>query len=156
MTARHAVPPLRGRECSAVGAGKVGMKFEHGFLLDHHISHPRISDGQQKEQPDDRTGAEVQELDAEGEGKKHACGEHVHGPFESHGNNASSLMRFIHVVAAPASPKRKDSGSELDTPSSPPPSRELPVVLTWCSSECQFESRMDRGMFIFRWSMENL
>ena len=128
MAARHAVLPLRGRECSAIGAREVGMKFEHGFLLHHHIGHPRISDGQQKEQPDDRTGAEVQELDAEGEGKKHACGEHVHGPFESHGNNASSLMRFIHVVAAQASPERKDSSTELDTPSSPPPSKEFP----WC------------------------
>ena len=79
----------------------------------------------------------------------------VHGPFKSHGNNASSLMRFIHVVAAQASPERKDSSTELDTPSSPPPSRELPVVLTWCCSECQFESRIDRGMFIFHWSVEN-
>ena len=50
---------------------------------------------------------------------------------------------------------RKDLSTELDTPSSPPPSRELPVVLTWCCSECQFESRMDRGMFIFHWSVEN-
>ena len=60
------------------------MKFEHGLLLDHDPSDPPIGDGEQQEQPHDRTGAEVQELDAEGEGQEDTSREDVDGPFESH------------------------------------------------------------------------
>lgn len=59
------------------------MKFEHGLLLDHHPGHPRIGDGEQQEQPHNRTGAEVQELNAESEGQEHTGREDVNGPFET-------------------------------------------------------------------------
>ena len=57
------------------------MKFEDGLLLDHHPRHPGIGYGQQEEKADNGTGTEVQELDAEGEGKKDASGKDVDGPF---------------------------------------------------------------------------
>ena len=57
------------------------MELEHGLLLDHHPGDPRIGHGEQKEQANNGTGAEFQELDAEGEGKKDASREDVDGPF---------------------------------------------------------------------------
>lgn len=60
------------------------MKFEHGLLLDHDPSDPRIGDGQQEEQPDDGAGAEVEELDAEGKRQEDASREDVDGPFKTH------------------------------------------------------------------------
>ena len=76
------------------------MELEHGLLLDHHPGDPRIGDGEQKEQPDDRTGTEVEELDPECEGQEDAGGEDVDGPFETHVNVACSsclyLRCFIH------------------------------------------------------------
>jgi len=57
------------------------VKFEDGLLLDHHPRHPGIGYGQQEEKADNGTGTEVQELDAEGEGKKDASREDVDGPF---------------------------------------------------------------------------
>ena len=57
------------------------MKFEHGFLLDHHPSDPRIGHREQKEKSHDRTAAEVEELDAEGEGQEDAGREYIDGPF---------------------------------------------------------------------------
>ena len=75
---------LRGREFTAVVARNVGVEFKHGLLLNHHPGHPRISDGEQEEQPDDGAGAEVQELDTKGEGKEDASREDVDGPFETH------------------------------------------------------------------------
>ena len=75
---------LRGREFTAVVARNVGVKLEHGLLFDHHPGNPRIGDGEQEEQPDDRTGAEVEELDTEGEGKEDASREDVDRPFETH------------------------------------------------------------------------
>ena len=60
------------------------MELEHGLLPDHHPGNPRIGDGEQKEQPDDGAGAEVQKLDAEGEGQEDAGREDVNGPFETH------------------------------------------------------------------------
>ena len=73
------------------------MKFEHGFLLDHHPSDPGVGDGQQEKEPHDGTGAEVQELDAEGEGKEDASREDVDGPFDAHafkvaGHDTSYLL----------------------------------------------------------------
>ena len=60
------------------------MKLEHGILLDHHPCDPGVGDGEQEEQPHDRTGAEVEELDAEGKGQEDASREDVDGPFETH------------------------------------------------------------------------
>ena len=60
------------------------MKFEHGFLLDHHPSDPRIGHREQKEKSHDRTAAEVEELDAEGEGQEDAGREYIDGPFKTH------------------------------------------------------------------------
>ena len=48
------------------------MEFEDGLLLDHHPSDPGIGNGEQQEQSDDGTGAEVQELNAECEGQEDA------------------------------------------------------------------------------------
>ena len=72
---------LGGCQLTTVAAGNVGMQFEHGLLLDHHPGDPRIGDGEQKEQPDDGTGAEVQKLDAECEGQEDASREDVDGPL---------------------------------------------------------------------------
>lgn len=80
----HAVLALRRRQFTTLAAGNVSVKLEHGFLLDHDPSDPRISDGEQEEQSYDGAGAEVQELNAEGEGQEHAGREDVDGPFESH------------------------------------------------------------------------
>ena len=60
------------------------MEFEYGLLLDHHPGNPRIGHGEQHEQSNDGTGAEGEELDAEGESEEDASGEDVNGPFESH------------------------------------------------------------------------
>ena len=60
------------------------MELEDGLLLDHHPGDPRIGDGEQKEQPDDGAGTEVEELDPEGEGQEDAGREDVDGPFETH------------------------------------------------------------------------
>ena len=60
------------------------MKLENSLLFDHDPSDPRIGPGEQEEQADDCTGAEVQELDAEGEGQEDTSREGVDGPFESH------------------------------------------------------------------------
>ena len=60
------------------------MKFEHSLLLDHDPGDPCIGHGEQEKEPYDGTGAEVQELDAEGEGQENASREDVDGPFKSH------------------------------------------------------------------------
>ena len=73
----HAVLALRGRELTAAGAWDIGVKFEHGLLLDHHPGDPRIGHGEQEEQPDDGAGTEVEELDPEGEGQEDAGREDV-------------------------------------------------------------------------------
>jgi len=71
------------------------VKFEDGLLLDHHPGNPRIGGGQHKKEPHDGAGTEVQELDAEGEGKKDASREDVDGPFQSHGSSPSSKPRNV-------------------------------------------------------------
>ena len=56
----------------------------------------------------------------------------VHGPFKSHGNNASSLMWFIHVVAAQASPEEgleHRTGYAFITTSVEGTSRSIDLVL---------------------------
>ena len=77
------------------------MKLENSLLFDHDPSDPRIGPGEQEEQADDCTGAEVQELDAEGEGKENASREDVDGPFYPHSSslspNARNILQFIHV-----------------------------------------------------------
>jgi len=60
------------------------MKFEDGLPLDHHPCHPGIGYGQQEEKADHGTGAEIQELNAEGEGQEDAGREDVDGPFNAH------------------------------------------------------------------------
>ena len=60
------------------------MKFEHSLLLDHHPGNPRIGNGEQEEQPHYGASAEVEELDAEGEGQEDAGREDIDGPFQSH------------------------------------------------------------------------
>ena len=60
------------------------MKLENSLLFDHYPCDPGVGDGEQEEQTHDRTVAEVQELDAEGEGKEDASREDVDGPFETH------------------------------------------------------------------------
>ena len=46
------------------------MKLENSLLFDHDPGDPRIGHGEQEEQPHDGAGAEVQELDTEGEGQE--------------------------------------------------------------------------------------
>lgn len=75
---------LRGREFTAVVAGNVGVQLENGLLFDHDPCNPRIGDGEQQEQADDRTGAEAEELDTEGKGKEDASREDVNRPFKTH------------------------------------------------------------------------
>ena len=76
------------------------MELEHGLLLYHHPGNPRIGQGEQKEQPDDGAGTEVEELDPEGEAQEDAGREDVDRPFETHVNAACSsclyLRCFIH------------------------------------------------------------
>ncbi len=57
---------------------------EHVFLLDYHVGEPRIGDGEQEKEAHDGAGAEVEELDAEGEGHEDASREHVDLPFKTH------------------------------------------------------------------------
>ena len=95
MSTRHAVLALCGREFSAVLTGNVGVKFEHGLLLDHHPSHPRIGDGEQQEESHDRTGAEVQKLDAKGKRQEDASREDVDGPFETHATDSCSSCLYL-------------------------------------------------------------
>ena len=80
------------------------MEFEHGLLLDHHPGDPRIGDGEQKEEPDDGTGAEVQELNAEGERQEDAGRKHVDGPFETHMNEFRSARRYLSCFIINLSP----------------------------------------------------
>ena len=71
------------------------MELEDGLLLDHHPGDPRIGDGEQEEQPDDGTGAEVQKLDAECERQEDASREDVDGPFETHATVKSSPCLYL-------------------------------------------------------------
>ena len=71
------------------------MKFEHSFLPNHDPCNPRIGDGQQEKEPHDGTGAEVQELDAEGEGKEDASREDIDGPLETHETAACSSCLYL-------------------------------------------------------------
>lgn len=82
--AMHAMLALTRRGFSAGLAWDVSVKLKHSLSFDHDPSDPRISYGEQEEQPDYSTGTEGQELDAEGEGQEHAGGEDIDGPFESH------------------------------------------------------------------------
>ena len=67
------------------------MELKHGLLLDHHPGDPRIGHREQEEQPHDGAGAEVEELDAEGEGQKDAGREDVDGPFDAHALRVEGL-----------------------------------------------------------------
>jgi hypothetical protein len=71
------------------------MKLENSLLFDHDPGDPRIGHGEQKEQSDDGTSPEAQELDAEGEGQENASREDVDGPFETHANAACSLRLYL-------------------------------------------------------------
>ena len=82
--AMHAMCTLGGC-CLPTGlARNVGVKFEHSLLLDHDPGNPRIGNGEQKEQSNHRTGAEVEKLDAQGKCKEDAGREDVDGPFKTH------------------------------------------------------------------------
>ena len=93
--AMHAMCTLGGC-CLPTGlARNIGVKFEHSLLLDHHPCDPRIGDGEQQEQPHDGPVAEVQELDAEGEGQEDASREDVDGPLETHETAACSSCLYL-------------------------------------------------------------
>ena len=81
----HAVYSLGGRQFTAFAAWHIGVELEHGLLLDHDPSNPRIGHCEQKEQSNHGTGAEVEKLDAQGEGKEDTGRENVDGPLQAHG-----------------------------------------------------------------------
>ena len=71
------------------------MKLENSLLFDHYPCDPGVGDGEQEEQTHDRTVAEVQELDAEGEGKEDASREDIDGPLETHETAACSSCLYL-------------------------------------------------------------
>lgn len=83
--AMHAMRTLGGGCLSTGLARNVGVKFQHSLLFDHEPSNPRIGHGEQKEQSNHGTGAEVEKLDAQGEGKEDTGRENVDGPLQAHG-----------------------------------------------------------------------
>ncbi len=91
----HAVRSLSRRQFGATGAGCIGVKFEDGLSFDHDPGDPRVGHREQEEEPYDGTGAEVQELDAQGESKEDAGGEDVNGPFKSHGHDTALQSRYL-------------------------------------------------------------
>ena len=91
-SAVHAVLTLRGGQFSTVCTRDVSVKFEHRLMLDHHPSDPSVSYGQQDEESDNSGGAEVEKLDAEGEGEEDTGRENINRPFNSHSNHPSFLV----------------------------------------------------------------
>ena len=59
-------------------------EFTHVLLLDHHIGDPSICHGEEEEEPNDRTGAEVEELNAKSKRQEDAGRKDVGRPFETH------------------------------------------------------------------------
>ena len=82
--AMHAMFALTWRCLSAGLAWDVGVKLKHGLLFDHDPSDPRIGYGEHQKQAHNGACAKVEELHAKGKRKKHAGGEDIDGPFESH------------------------------------------------------------------------
>ena len=60
------------------------MKFEYGFLLDHHPGNPRVGYSQQHKQANNGAGSDGEELNAQSEGKKHTGSKCIDGPFQAH------------------------------------------------------------------------
>ena len=90
----HAVLALGGREFRTTVAWKVGVQFEHGLLLDHDPSNPRIGQGQDDEKTDNGSLSKIEILYAQSEGQKHTGGEDVDGPFKTHGNRCRWTLGY--------------------------------------------------------------
>lgn len=82
----HAMRSLTRREFSAILAWKVSVEFQDRLPLYHDPSNPCIGQREHHEETHDGPLAEVEKLNAEGEGQEHTGREQVNGPFESHGN----------------------------------------------------------------------
>ena len=85
--AMHAMFALTRRCLSAGLALDVGVKLKHSLSLDHDPGDPSISYGEHQKQAHNGACAKVEELHAKGKRKKHAGGEDIDGPFESHGSS---------------------------------------------------------------------
>ena len=101
--AMHAMLALTGGCFSAGLALDVGVKLKHGLLFDHDPGDPSISYGEQEEQPNHRTGAEVNKMNAKGEGKEYTGGENVNRPFETHVNGKGSLRIYLRCFVSECS-----------------------------------------------------